>query len=427
VIDAVQFTRIQALGSCACAFSCCLLLVSPRAAAQQKGWIATWTASPEPADPDLKLPILNLQDQTVRERVRISVGGSQIRIRLSNEYGSSPLLVGAVTVAEPKDPASIKPDSIRAVTFSGRNSITIPAGAPAISDPVAFTAAYAAEISISLYFPKRVTTPTWHALALKRAVLSGPGNHTHDEKIYAGTQASSSIFVTSVLVPAQRSIHAIVAFGDSLVDGDGSTAEADRTWPSDLIRRLRKTPDGSKLAVVNEGIAGNRLLADGPIASLGVGGLARFERDALSTTGVTHIVLLEGINDIAFPGAKLGELSLADPADVRGAEDLIGAYQQLIARAHTHGIKLIGSTMTPCEGVDIPGYYSDAKETTRQTVNQWIRNDGAFDGVIDFDAVLRDPHHPSRLLPHFASEDRLHPNDAGYQAMADAIDLALFR
>lgn len=421
----VQFTRINALPSCA--LTCCLLLVSPRAAAQREGWITTWTTSPEPADPDPKQPILNLQDQTVRERVRISVGGSQIRIRLSNEYGSSPLLVDGVTVADPKDPASIEPGSIQAVTFAGKNSITIPAGAPAMSDPVAFSAAYGAEISISLYFPKRVTTPTWHALALKRAVLSRPGDHIRDEKIQAGTEASSSILVTAVLVPAQPSKHVIVAFGDSIVDGDGSTAEADRNWPSDLIRRLGKTPDGSKLAVVNEGIAGNRLLGNGPIASFGVSALARFERDALSTTGVTHIVLLEGINDIGFPGAKLGELSLADPADVRKAEDLIGAYQQLIARAHTHGIKLIGSTMTPCEGVDIPGYYSDMKEATRQAVNNWIRNSRAFDGLIDFDSVLRDPDHPSRLLPRLASEDHLHPNDAGYQAMADAIDLALFQ
>jgi lysophospholipase L1-like esterase len=410
-----------------CALICSLALIPPIAAAQREGWITTWTASPEPAEPDPNQPILNLRDQTVRERVRISVGGSQIRIRLSNEYGSSPLLVGAVTVGAPKDPATVKPGSIQAVTFGGRNSVTIPAGAPAISDPVALTVAYGAEISISLYFPKRVTTPTWHALALKRAVVSPQGDHSYDEKIRGGTEASRSMFVSAVLVPAQRSQRLVVAFGDSIVDGDGSTADADRNWPNDLIRRLEKTPDGSRLAVVNEGIAGNRLLGDGPLASLGISALARFDRDALSMPGVTHIVLLEGINDLGFPGAKLGELSLADPADVRNAGDLIGAYRQLIARAHIRGIKLIGSTMTACEGVDIPGYYSEAKEATRQAVNKWIRTSHAFDGVIDFDAVLRDPHHPSRLLTRFASEDHLHPNDAGYQAMADAIDLALFQ
>jgi lysophospholipase L1-like esterase len=410
-----------------CALICSLALIPPIAAAQREGWITTWTASPEPAEPDPNQPILNLRDQTVRERVRISVGGSQIRIRLSNEYGSSPLLVGAVTVGAPKDPATVKPGSIQAVTFGGRNSVTIPAGAPAISDPVALTVAYGVEISISLYFPKPVTTPTWHALALKRAVVSPRGDHSYDEKIQGGTEASRSMFVSAVLVPARRSQRLVVAFGDSIVDGDGSTADADRNWPNDLIRRLEKTPDGSRLAVVNEGIAGNRLLGDGPLASLGISALARFDRDALSMPGVTHIVLLEGINDLGFPGAKLGELSLADPADVRNAEDLIGAYRQLIARAHMRGIKLIGSTMTACEGVDIPGYYSEAKEATRQAVNKWIRTSHAFDGVIDFDAVLRDPDHPSRLLPRFASEDHLHPNDAGYQAMADAIDLALFQ
>lgn len=409
-----------------CAFICSLLLV-PLAAAQRDRWIATWTASLEPADPDPNQPILNLQDQTIRERVRLSVGGSRFRILLSNEYGSSSLLVGSLTVGVPNDPASVKSGSILAVTFGGRNSITIPPGAPAISDPVAFTAAYGAEISISVYLPKRVTTPTWHALALKRAVVSPHGDHTYEEKIKGGTEASSSIFVSAVLVPAQPSQRLVVAFGDSIVDGDGSTLDADRNWPNDLIRRLANTPNSSRLSVVNQGIAGNRLLANGPIASLGVSALARFDRDALSVPGVTHIVLLEGINDLGFPGARLAELSLADPADMRSSEDLIGAYRQLISRAHARGVKLIGSTMTPCEGVDIPGYYSEAKEATRQAVNQWIKTSHEFDGVIDFDAVLHDSDRPSRLSPRFASEDHLHPNDTGYQAMADAIDVALFQ
>jgi lysophospholipase L1-like esterase len=409
-----------------CAVICSLVLIPRLGPAQREAWIATWTASPEPTDSDPNQPVLNLQNQTVRERVRISVGGSQVRIRLSNEYGSSPLHVGSVTVAVPDDLASVKSGSIHTVTFGGRDSITIPAGAPALSDPVALPIAHGAEMSISLYFPKRVTAPTWHALALKRAVIS-QGDDTHKEKIQGGTEVRNLILVSAVLVPSAPSQRVIVAFGDSIVDGDGSTVDADRNWPSDLIRRLGKTPEDSQWAVVNEGIAGNRLLSDGPIASLGVSALARFDRDALSVPGVTHIVLLEGINDLGFPGAKLGELSLADPADVRSAEDLIGAYRQLISRAHARGVKVIGSTMTPCEGVDIPGYYSEAKEATRQAVNKWIRTSGAFDGVIDFDAVMRDPDHPSRLLPRLASEDHLHPNDAGYQAMADAIDLTVFQ
>jgi lysophospholipase L1-like esterase len=409
-----------------CALLGSLLLIPQLASAQRDAWIATWTAGPAGADPDPNEPLLNLEDQTVRERVRVSVNGDRIRIRLSNEFGSSPLLVSSVTVAVPNDPSSVKPGSIRPVTFDGRSSITIPPGAPLLSDPVAFPVAYGGEISVSIYFPKRVATPTWHLLARKRAVVSMRGDHTRDENIQGGKETQSSILVTAVLVPAQSSQRLVVAFGDSIVDGDGATVDADRNWPSDLARRVGKTTEGAKLAVVNEGIAGNRLLADGPIAGLGVSALARFDRDALSVPGVTHIVLLEGMNDLAFPGAKLGELSLADPADVRTADDLIGAYRQLIARAHARGVKLIGATLTPCEGVDIPGYYSEAKNAARQAVNNWIRKGVEFDGVIDFDAVLRDPNHPSRILPRLSSEDHLHPNDAGYQAMADAINLSLF-
>jgi lysophospholipase L1-like esterase len=413
-----------------CVLVCSVLFIPQLAAAGQDAgsasWIATWTASPEAADPDPHDPVLNLEDQTVRERVRVSIGGARIRVRLSNEFGSSPLVVGPVTVAVPSNPADVIPGSIHAVTFGGRNSITIPAGAPALSDPVDFPIKPGAEISVSLYFPKRIGTTTWHGLALKRAVITPRGDHSHEEKIQGGTEFKSSIFLSAVLVPAQPRRRLIVAFGDSIVDGDG-VADKDRNWPSDLIRRLEEIPEGSKLAVVNEGIAGNRLLSDGPLASLGVSALARFDRDALSVPGVTHIVLLEGINDIGLPGAKLGDLSLPKLSEAPTAEDLIGAYRQLIARAHARGIKLIGSTLTPCEGVDIPGYYTEAKEGTRQAVNQWIRTGGAFDGVIDFDTVLRDPDHPSRLLPRFASKDHLHPNDAGYQAMADAIDLGLFK
>ena len=370
--------------------------------------------------------VFKIEDQTVRERVRVSIGGAQICLRLSNEYGSAALLIDSATVAAPNDPTNVRPGSIQTVTFGRHNSVTIPAGAPVLSDPVAFPVTFGAEISISLYFPKRVATPTVHALALKRAVASQRGDHTRAENIEAGFVSESSILVSAVLVPARPSQRLVVAFGDSIVDGDGSTVDADHNWPSDLIRRLGKTPEGARVAVVNEGIAGNRLLDDGSSFGLGVSALARFDRDVLALPGVTHIVLLEGINDIGFPGAKLGGNYLADPADVRTPEDLIDAYRQLISRTHGRGVKLIGATISPFEGMDLPGYYSESKEAIRQTVNKWIRTSGAFDGVIDFDAVLRDPDHPSRLLPRFASRDHLHPNDAGYRAMADAIDLGLF-
>jgi len=406
----------------------CLLFVSQLDVAPRNVWIATWAASPEAAASDPDEPLLKIEDQTVRERVRVSIGGVQICLRLSNEYGSAPLLIGAVTVAASNGSTNIMPGSSRAVTFGGRNSVTIPGGTPALSDPVAFPVAPGAEISISVYFPKGVATPTLHALALKRAVVSQHGDQTHAEKIEGGAVSESSILISAVLVPSQSSQRLVVAFGDSVTDGDGSTVDADHNWPSDLIRRLGKTPGGSKVAVVNEGIAGNRLLSDGSgiSAGFGVGALARFDRDVLTLPGVTHIVLSEGLNDIGFPGAKLNGGYLADPADVRSPEDLIDAYRQLISRAHAHGIKLIGATISPCEGFVIPGYYSESKEAVRQAVNRWIRTSGSFDAVIDFDAVLRDPDHPTRVLPRFASPDHLHPNDIGYQAMADAIDLALF-
>jgi len=418
------------------ALICCAALALPFAGAPQSvaqnAWVATWAASPEPADADPNDPLSNIEDQTVRERVRVSVGGAQICIRLSNEYGTAPLLIGAVTVALPSDPSSVKLNSLETVTFSEHASVTIPAGAPVLSDPIAFAAAPGSEISISVYFPKRVATPTIHALALKSAVVSQHGDQTRAEKIEGGVVSESSILISGVLVPAQPSQRLMVAFGDSVTDGDGSTLDVDHNWPSDLIRRLGKVPEGSKVAVVNEGIAGNRLLNDGLniSATFGVSALARFERDALSQPGLTHVILLEGINDIGFPGAKLGYRYLAGPSEARTAEDLIGAYRQLISRAHAHGVKVIGATMGPFEGASVAGiadYYSEAKEAVRQTVNTWIRTGGAFNGVVDFDAVLRDPEHPSRLLPRFASKDHIHPNDVGYQALADAIDLALFR
>lgn len=393
--------------------------------APTNAWIATWATSPQSGTPNPRERLLNVDNQTVRERVRVSVGGNQIRLRLSNECGSSPLLIGSATVAIPTDASHVKRESIQSITFEGHNSVTIPPGAPVLSDQMMFPVKAGTEISISIYFPKRVATPTLHAFAFKHAAISQPGDLTHAEEIDAAATSTALISLGAVLVPAERSKRLVVAFGDSITDGDGSTVDADNNWPGNLIRRAVKAPKTSTLAVVNEGIVGNRLLRDGDI--FGVSALARFDRDALVLPGVTHIVLLEGINDICFPGAKMDGQYLADPAEVRSAQDITDAYRQLISRAHARGLKLIGATITPCEGVDIAGYYSAAKESTRQEVNKWIRTSGAFDGVIDFDAVVRDPNHPSQLLSKFASKDHLHPNDEGYKAMADSIDLNLFK
>jgi len=399
------------------------------AAAAPPAWIAAWATSMQSGTAYPRSPIALLDQQTVRERVRVSLAGARIRLRLSNEFGTEALHIGAATVAHPVDRATVAPGSIRDVTFDGRAAATIPPGAAFVSDAIEFPVTPGQEISISLYFPGRASPATLHEISLKRAVVSPHGDMTHADTIAGGTTTTSAIGVSAVLVPVSSSSRLVVALGDSITDGVGSTLDADRGWPSDLARRLAQVAPCDNVAVVNAGIAGNRLLADCLMVSLGCSGvnaLARFDRDVLALPGVTHVIVAEGINDLGFPGARVDGGYLAGPALAPSTDDVIAAYRQLIERAHAHGVRALGATLTPFEGVDMEGYYSPAKETARQTINAWIRTSGAFDGVVDFDAVLRDPAHPSRILPRFASKDHLHPNDEGYQAMADAIDVALF-
>jgi lysophospholipase L1-like esterase len=412
-------------------FAVLLALLLQTAKAQQQHqeptWIATWTASMEVASPDPDEPLLNLNDQTVRERARVTLGGDQIRLRLSNECGTAPVEIGKITVALADGTTGVAANSIHAVTFNGRNSTVIPAGAPMLSDPIDLPVRSGTEISVSLYIPGKPASVTWHSFVLKQSVISTQGDHTSDAVIQGGKKSDSLVFLSAVLVPAQTNRRVIVAFGDSLIDGDGTTHEKDLDFANDLYRRLEKSPGVRRFAVVNEGVAGNRLLNDGPDPSLGVSGLARFTRDALAIPGVSDVVILEGTNDIGFPGAKLGDLLLAPPENAPTADDIISAYKQLIARAHVHGVRAIGCTIAPHEGVKVPGYHNDEKERIRVAVNQWIRTSHAFDAVIDLDAAVRDPDHPSQLSPKFRSPDYLHPNDAGYQAAVDAIDLTIFR
>jgi lysophospholipase L1-like esterase len=401
-------------------------LAATQARPSPQAWIATWGASPQAADPDPSEPLLHIDDQTVRERVRVSLGGAQIRIRLSNEQGATPLTIGSATVALSMDASSVRPGSAKSLTFRGSPSVTIPTGAPVLSDPVALSLIPGTEISISLYFPGHIATPTLHVLALKHAIVTPHGDFTASDTVQQQSISDSSILVTQVLVPARSAQRVVVAFGDSLTDGDASSVDADRSWPNDLARRLAARAVGPEISVVNEGIIGNRLLANGfGFSIFGLSGLARFDRDALGVAGVTHIVLMEGLNDLGFPGAKMGQ-DLAPNSEIRSAEELIGAYRQIVARAHLRGVKVIGATLTPFEGAQIQGYYSKEKEAKRQKINTWIRTKSNFDGVIDFDTVLRDPTHPSRMLERYVSPDHLHPNDAGYQAMADSINPALF-
>ena len=237
-----------------------LLVVSTLAGAPTNAWIATWATSLQSGSPNPREPLLNVDDQTVRERVRVSIGGNQIRLRFSNECGSSPLLIGSATVALPTNASQVKRESIQSLTFEGHNSMTIPPGAPVLSDPIMFPVKAGTEISISIYFPKRVATPTLHAAAFKHAVISQSGDLTHAEKIDAAATSTALISLAAVLVQAEQPKRLVVAFGDSITDGDGSTVDADNNWPGNLVRRLAKTSESSKIAVVNEGIVGNRLL-----------------------------------------------------------------------------------------------------------------------------------------------------------------------
>ncbi len=424
----LQLKWVGGLSLLAAVGSPALAAGAPSSDPARQAWVASWATSPEAPDSDDDDSMLKIDGQTVRQRVRLSVGGEQLRLQLSNEYGSTSLVIGSATVALPADAGGVQPKSLRALTFGGRGSVTIPPGAPVTSDPVDFAVASNAEVTVSLYFPQRVRTPTVHSLALKHAIITPRGDFTRADHVETQAVSVASIALNAILVPARPGQRLVVAFGDSITDGDFSSVDADRGWPSDLSRRLSKQDGAAGLAIVNEGIAGNRLLADGfGISSLGRSALARFDRDALAIPGVTHVVLEEGLNDLGFPGATLGGQPLGGPGELRTAQDLIDAYGQLIARAHVRGVRVIGVTLAPFEGVDLPGYYSASKEAMRQAINQWIRTSGAFDAVIDFDVVLRDPGHPSRLLSRYASSDHLHPNDRGYQAVADAIDATLFK
>lgn len=392
------------------------------AQAPQK-WIATWAASPMAATPGPEGPLPEVNGQTIRERMRVSLGGSQLRVRITNEFGEQPLNIGSVTVAMPKDAASVDAKTITQVTFSGEKSIMVPAGAPMVSDPIDFPTKAGDLVTVSIYTPDRLGTKiTLHMLGLKTAVISKPGDFTHAEKIDAASTSTTSMLVSALLVPAKPGQKLVVALGDSITDGNTSTLDGDRNWPSDLLRRIREEGQGDRIAVVNHGISGNKMRYDGA----GVSALKRFDRDVLALPGVTHIVLLEGINDIGWPGARLGDRVLSPESQLPTAEQVIESYKQIIARAHMHGIKIYGATLTPFKGTGMPGYYAESKELIRVAVNEWIRNSGAFDAVIDFDAALRDPQDPKRMLPRYASDDKLHPGNEGYQAMADAVDLSLF-
>jgi len=407
--------------SVAAAFVLAALCVHVGAPAAQRAsaaqWKATWTASPHAMMSfGSRPPPVVIKDVTIRQVVHVSAGGSKVRVRLSNEYGSKPLAIGAASVSA-GTPAVIMP-----LSFGGASSIIIPAGAPALSDPVDLAVAAGQDIAINVYLPSETTASTVHMTGLQKTEMSQPGDFTKAAELPVAGSNEMRFFMSAVEVQ-NPGAGVIVAFGDSITDGMGSTVNANLRWPDLLAERLRtRKGKHAELAVVNQGISGNQLLKDGA----GQSALARMDRDVLGVTGVSHVIVMIGINDIGTPGARFGGRALDEGAvQVPTAEELIAGYKQLIARAHDRGLKIFGATLTPFAGAP-GGYYSPEKDEVRKAANEWIRSKQGFDGVIDFDAATRDPEHPEQLLAAHDSGDHLHPSSAGYKAMAQAVDLALF-
>ena len=393
--------------------------------AEADNWIGTWAASPQPIwDADFFAPInipRSMRDQTARQIARVSIGGSRVRVVLSNEYGTRPLTIGAAHVALAGTGSSIVAGSDRPLTFSGNASFTIPPGAPAVSDPVDLSVAPLSNLAVTLFLPEITPLTTFHWEGVQTAYI-GAGNQTSDSEIKGAETTKGRVLLSEIQVNAPSDSRAIVTFGDSITDGADSTPDANHRWPDLLAERLQQ--GGSPhVAVLNEGISGARVLRD----RMGVKALARFDRDVLDHPHADTVVLMMGINDIGWPGTILVPKGEAAPS----ADDVIFGYKQLIARAHEHGMRIIGATLTPFEdtfhGTPLYGYYDEEKEKKREAVNEWIRTSGVFDGVIDFDAAARDPANPKHIRSDYDSGDHLHPNDVGYKAMADSIDLNLLK
>jgi len=378
-------------------------------------WLATWTAPQAPAAPrppaDSTDPTPTYTNRTLREIVHTSIGGDHLRIRISNEYGDQPLIIDAAHIAVRDTGDAIVATSDRALTFGGRASLMLRPGATAISDAVSFAVPDTSELAVSLHLAAPIRISTRHGLAMQRNYISPDGDYTTAPVFTAESTTSTFPFLAGVDVTNGRATGVIVALGNSITDGARSTSGTNARWTDVLARRLLRSSEPPR-GVANAGISGNRVLTFGT----GPSALARFDRDVLLVPGVTHVIVLEGINDI--------RAGINKPQEAITADDLIFGYRQLIARAHERGLVIIGGTITPAGGAE---RHPPENEAMRQAVNRWIRTSGAFDAVIDFDMATRDPEHPDRLLPAYDSGDHLHPSDAGYRAMGESIDLALFR
>jgi lysophospholipase L1-like esterase len=423
----------------ACAGLACLLSTLPfllNAQSSGERWLGTWAtaevARPQtpptpvqgpppfmrndcPAGGPAASGFMHFTNQTLRQIVHASIGGSKVRVVLSNGYGTAPLTVGAAQIALRDAASAIREGSGRPLTFSGRSTVSIPPGAIVDSDPVDLAIAQMADVAIDLYLPgtTNVATPlTMHTGAFQTNYVSETGNHVGAAKLPVVATTQSWFVLYRLEVLTSDAAAGLVTYGDSITDGTRSTPDSNSRWPDQLVQRMLARPNPLRIGVMNAGIAGNRVLSDGAFQA-GINALARFEHNVLAQPGVTHVVFMEGINDIG--------VALQNPTPT--AQDIIAGHKQIIERAHARGLKIYGGTLTPFYGA---AYYSEVGEQKRVAVNEWIRTGHAYDAVVDFDKATRDPGDPKRLLAAFDSCDHLHPNDAGYKAMAEAVDLELF-
>jgi lysophospholipase L1-like esterase len=385
----------------------------------QQNWVATWGASQQIPEPRNELPQEDLRDATVRQIFHLSIGGSALRVHVSNAFGTEALRFTSVHVARPLSTSSpvIDPSSDQPLTFAGKLDVFVPPGAEFVSDPVNLKVIPLSDIAV-----------TFHLDAPPSRETSHPGSRATSYYVHGDATGAATLTepkrvdhwfqISEIDVQAPPDAGTVVVLGDSITDGHGTTTNGNDRWTDVLAARLQASPHTKNIGVSNQGIGGNNLLVDG----LGPNALSRFDRDVLAPAAVRWLIVFEGVNDLGGL-ARTGEVPPADHAAL--VERVLAAYRQIIERARTHNLRVLGATITPYVGSE---YYhpSPTSEADRQAVNQWIRAAGHFDAVIDFDAVVRDPAHPDQLLPAFDSGDHLHPSPAGYKAMADSIPLSAF-
>jgi len=385
---------------------------------QRDSWVATWGAPPETAALRGQ-PARSFENQTIRQIIHISVGGTRVRVRLSNEFGTQPLRVGAAHLGLYASGAAIVPGSDRTLKFGGQASVTIPTGAVALSDAIDLALLSRSDLAISLYLPVNTGPATYHDSNSQTAYISTAGDFTGATTMPVAETNLSHFFLSVVEVsipPVFGKVGAVITLGDSITEGFRSTDDANHRWPDFLSARINPRYGRPQLGVVNQGIGCGRLLYD----FCGPNGSARFDRDVLAVTGKAYVISALGLVDIIYSTA------FGVPAETVTANEIIQGLKQLIERSHAQGLLIYGATITPFGANSFPGVFTPDNEAKRQTVNTWIRTSGAFDAVIDFDAAVRDPNDHTRLWAIYSSDDGIHPNDAGYDAMANSINLSLF-